>query len=598
MRKSDWRLFAGAAVVLVSRLVTFPRTPWELDEFHFLEALLKFEPLRHHPHPPGFPLFVALGKLAFALLGDPFAALVALNIVACVVGFAALYRAFRNYVDDADVALAGSLIFYLSAGMLIHSTLALADATAIMFLALTFATLSQPGVVRASGALLGGGTEGAPEARTTPALNPAIASAIYASASIGCRPQFAIPLVPALIVALFLCFRTWKQRAIAIGVFTIVSLVWLIPLIQATGGWKGFTNYELGQARYFAAHDAAASRGSKTLLRLAARFVLRAWGSSITIALVGLFAAIGVIPFLRGWRRSIIPFVVFTFEHLGFAIAAMDPADAVRYSLPALPLFALLAALGLRFVRIPWWIGTAVIAGLSAWYVSPVLIDRVTTPSPMVAAARYVNANVPRNAVVLYEAGTRSHVEWLLPLYRSGFLERAMLDLYDKPSTPAVIILDGGSIDRDAKVFAWHESNAYVKMTRNFGLRVSVDPLRPEERFLEIGGVHHLEATANEGEWRWLGPVATIRLPQLRKPQLALQFNLSIDAPYESNEVEVFVDGQRSARMNVPKKPVWVVVPAGKEITIRSARSFRPDDALHNRDKRLLAVQLTALEQR
>jgi hypothetical protein len=571
LRKSDWRLFAGAAVVLVSRLVSFPRTPWELDEFHFLEALLKFEPLRHHPHPPGFPLFVALGKVAFALLGDPFAALVALNIVACVVGFAALYRAFRNYVDDADVALAGSLIFYLSAGMLIHSTLALADATAIMFLALTFAAMS---------------------------TESPIATAIYASASIGCRPQFAIPLVPALIVALFLCFRTWKQRAIAIGVFTIASLIWLLPLIQATGGWKGFTNYELVQARYFAAHDAAASRGSKTLLRLAARFVLRAWGSSITIALVGLFAAIGVIPFLRGWRRSIIPFVVFTFEHLGFAIAAMDPADAVRYSLPALPLFALLAALGLRFVRIPWWIGTAVIAGLSAWYVSPIIIDRVTTPSPMVAAARYVNANVPKNAVVLYEPGTRSHVEWLLPLYRSSFLERAMLDLYDKPSTPAAIILDGGSHDRDAKVFAWHESNAYVKMTRNFGLRVSVDPLRPEERFLEIGGVHHLEATANEGEWRWLGPVATMRLPRLGKQQLALQFNLSIDAPYESNEVEVFVDGQRSAQVNVPKKPVWVVVPAGKEITIRSARSFRPDDALHNQDKRLLAVQLTALEQR
>lgn len=557
--------------MLVSRLLTFPRTPWELDEFHFLEALLKFEPLRHHPHPPGYPLFVALGKFANLLIVDPFAALVALNIVACVIGFAALYRAFRNYVDDADVAVAGSLIFYLSAGMLIHSTLALADATAILFLALTFASL---------------------------ASESPVASAIYASASIGCRPQFAIPLVPALVVALFLCFRTWKQRAIAVGVFTIASLIWLVPLIQATGGWKGFTNYELGQARYFAAHDAAASRGSKTLLHIAARFVLRAWGSSITIALIGLFAAIGVVPFLRGWRRSIIPFVVFTFEHLGFAIAAMDPADAVRYSLPALPLFALLAALGLRFVRIPWWIGTAVIAGLSAWYVSPILIDRVTTPSPIVAAARYVNASVPHNAIVLYEPGTRSHVEWLLPLYRSRFLERAMLDLYDKPSTPAVIIIDGSSNDRDAKVFSWHESNAYVKMTRNFGLRVSVDPLRPEERFLQIEGVHHLEATANEGEWRWLGPVATIRLPPLGRKTVAMQFSLSIDTPYETNDVEIVVDGTRQALFRVSGKPMWIVVPWGKEITIKSKRSFRPDEVLHNQDKRLLAVQLTLLEQR
>ena len=35
--KVEPRLVAGAFIVLASRLLTFPRTPWELDEFHFLE---------------------------------------------------------------------------------------------------------------------------------------------------------------------------------------------------------------------------------------------------------------------------------------------------------------------------------------------------------------------------------------------------------------------------------------------------------------------------------------------------------------------------------------------------------------------------------
>src|SRR6476619_2162385 len=57
-----WREALGAALVLVSRILTAPRTPWENDEFLFAEAVRNFDPSRYHPHPPGFPLFVILGK--------------------------------------------------------------------------------------------------------------------------------------------------------------------------------------------------------------------------------------------------------------------------------------------------------------------------------------------------------------------------------------------------------------------------------------------------------------------------------------------------------------------------------------------------------
>jgi hypothetical protein len=423
----------------------------------------------------------------------------------------------------------------------------------------------------------------------------AVLAAVFASAAIGCRPQLAVPLLPALAIALFLCFRTWRQRAIAIAVFTLVSLCWLLPLVQATYGWRGFIDYEWTQAKYVVAHDAAASRGSKTLLRVAVRFILRAWGSTITIAAVGLLCALGVLPFLRAWRRCMLPLAVFTFFHLGFATAAMDPADAVRYSLPALPLFALLAAFGLRVLRIVW-IGTAVLVALAFWYVSPILIDRVTSPSPMVAATRFISATMPRNTVVLYQAGTRSHVEWLLPGYRRRYLERAMREIYDSPD-PAVVIIDGTTSDPDARTFAWRESQAFTKMTRNFGRRVTVDPLRPEERFLRVRGIHHLESAPDESPWRWLDPVAVLRLPPLGKSQVTLTFDLSPDAPYDTNEVKILVDGREAGRAIVKKTPVSVTVPTGNEIEIRAARSFRPDDVLHNQDKRLLAVQLVGLAQ-
>lgn len=552
-------MIAGALVVLASRLLTFPRTPWELDEFLFLEAVRKFEPLRHHPHPPGYPLFVFLGKVAHALIPNAFAALVALSIAACVIGWIALYRAFRNMIDDADVAAAGALLFYLCAGMLIHSPLALADATAIMFLALTFYALG---------------------------TSSPIASAIFASAAIGCRPQLAVPLLPALAVALFLCFRTWRQRAIAIGAFTVASLLWLVPLVRATGGWNGFIDYEWNQARYVVAHDAAASRGSKTLLRVAARFILRAWGSSITIAAVAILFATGALPLLRHWR-PVLPLAVFACVHLAFAVVAMDPADAVRYSLPAMPLFALAAALAFRPLRIPPWLGAGVLAALAVWYVQPILLDRVSGPSPVAAAARYIRT-LARNTAVLHQAGMRAHVDWLLPEYPRSVV----------PGAPAVRMIDGISEDPRSKRFAWRESAAYTKMTRNFGRIVTVDPLLPEERFLPLRGVYPLESAPDSSAWQWLAPDAALRLPPLGKTRVALTFRLSPDAPYEMNTVHVIVNGRDTGGVIVRKTSGAAVVPFGNEIEIRSARSFRPDDALHNQDRRELAVQLLEVMQR
>src|SRR5436190_20050516 len=99
-----WREIVGALIVLVSRILTAPKTPWENDEFLFAEAVRKFDPSSYHPHPPGYPLFVLLGKLFTIIVHDPWRALTVVSIVAAPIGFVALARAFRNWIDDADLA--------------------------------------------------------------------------------------------------------------------------------------------------------------------------------------------------------------------------------------------------------------------------------------------------------------------------------------------------------------------------------------------------------------------------------------------------------------------------------------------------------------
>ena len=49
------RLYEGVAalIVLVTRILTMPRTFWESDELLFAGAVRKFDPWSSHPHPPG-----------------------------------------------------------------------------------------------------------------------------------------------------------------------------------------------------------------------------------------------------------------------------------------------------------------------------------------------------------------------------------------------------------------------------------------------------------------------------------------------------------------------------------------------------------------
>src|SRR3954470_672048 len=176
-----WRELLGALIVLVSRIAIAPHTFWEHDELLFAQALRDFDPLRFHPHPPGYPLYVLLGKFVNLFLGDAFRSLVSISVVFAVVGFIALARLFRKLIDDADLAVAAALIVYFSSAMLIHSVLPMSDGPAFALVALTLLAIAD----------VGSGTH----------ERAAILTGVAASCAIGVRPQLLVPLFPALLIA-------------------------------------------------------------------------------------------------------------------------------------------------------------------------------------------------------------------------------------------------------------------------------------------------------------------------------------------------------------------------------------------------------------
>src|SRR2546421_12700196 len=76
-------VFAGALAVLtvLSRLPYRARMLYNWDAVQFALALREYDVVKHQPHPPGYILYVGLGRIVNAWLHDPTAAYVLLAVV-------------------------------------------------------------------------------------------------------------------------------------------------------------------------------------------------------------------------------------------------------------------------------------------------------------------------------------------------------------------------------------------------------------------------------------------------------------------------------------------------------------------------------------
>ena len=66
MKTSPTRLWAAAlaAMFLIAHLALLPPALEDLDSMNFALGVRDFDPSKHQPHPPGYPVFIALGKLS------------------------------------------------------------------------------------------------------------------------------------------------------------------------------------------------------------------------------------------------------------------------------------------------------------------------------------------------------------------------------------------------------------------------------------------------------------------------------------------------------------------------------------------------------
>lgn len=585
-------VWAATAAVVAVRLATAPRSLWEHDEGLFALAVQRFDPLAHHPHPPGYPLYVGLGKLLAPLAGDPFLALVALSVLSAAVALPALFAAFRRlaapFGDAAEgVALAGALLFLLSPALLVQGSLPVSDAPALAFLALALAAAAR--------------------LDERPTLLAAVALGGSAAAAVGCRPQLVVAVAPFLLFA-WSPRLGWRGTLAAIAAFGVVALAWFVPLAVATGGPGGLLDYQLGHAGKIAEHELADWRAQWPAARLVARFLAHPWGRAATSLPMLALAAVGAAALLRRRARSAAPLAALATAQLAFCLAALEPADGVRYALPVALFVAFAAAAGSAALAArlgrprlaPWPLAALIVAG--AAYAWPVLAARAAGPAPPASAAAWIRDQLPASTAVLVAKTLLPHAALLLPDRERVRLEATPEMFAAAADRPVVMLTEGESSWPGARIFAWPPSDAFGKLTRGQYRVVSVSPLPPERRFAALRGVHPYEPNGPDGWW-WLADDCELRLYPAGRQSVRLALRLPPVVPFAANRIAFGLDGVPAGELTLARgerREVTLALPAGAAsvaLGLRAATGIVPaESGVNPRDRRRVAVQLLGLE--
>jgi 4-amino-4-deoxy-L-arabinose transferase-like glycosyltransferase len=273
------------------------------DAVQFALALREYDVVKHQPHPPGYILYVALGRLVNAVLDDPAAAYGLLAVLfSGLTTFVVFYLA-RALYDRATAVSAAALLavsplfwFYGAVG-LTYAGDALGACTVAYF---------------AWRALRGSQTD-------------AWLAAGYLGLAGGLRQSLLPLLFPLWLGAAVAGGRRPRTVLVGLGVLALAALTWFVPMVWLTGGLRTYLGASRELAESVVAPTAVWAGPLETTLRMS-RYVLE----SVLVGLGPLALAALWLPayvrrhgwgerewFLTGW--VVPPVLVYTLVHFGQA---------------------------------------------------------------------------------------------------------------------------------------------------------------------------------------------------------------------------------------------------------------------------------------
>lgn len=513
-------LIVVALFVAATRFLALSRSVWDWDEGLFLSAMRDYDVVLHHPHPPGFPLFVGAAKLMRLFIRDDFHALRAVSLFASLFVFPALYALARALGFPFRNALIAALLFSFLPNVWFWGGTAFSDVFAlVLFLA-------------GAALLLGCGRD----ART-----PYFLGSVLFAATLLVRPQNVLMCYPWLLAS---WRRRWSDVLASAALITVLVLAGYGLAARATGGWELFIAATRAHQKYIATIDGALNPNRPSPTKLFYAFAVDPFLAGRASIFLSIFA---VLAFLRPTRRDVDVVLTFAPNFL-LTWLTLSVTGGSRLSLGYIPMHALLAADGMAVVaallarrreRIARGLEAAFAAAIILRYVYwvwPALAEVRRHDSPPMAAIRWVEQHVsPERGKVYLQGGLVPFASY----YLTSYTIEPVSDDFDPAAAleepGAVYIADGVHSSPRAINFRRPHRRLWGLFHRRYFEACAVPILGGQRwragavQFAE--GWHDAERDAGGRPFRWMGGRSRTLLESLpQRGQLSAELYAPLDA--------------------------------------------------------------------
>ncbi len=518
-------VIAVAILCAASRFLAMARSLWDWDEAQLVMGMRDFDIRFHHPHPPGFPVFIGMGRLARLVVDSDFYALQTVNVIAAMLVFPAVYLLARELRLPFDTAVIAGALFAFFPNVWFFGGGAFSDIPSIV-LVLFAVTLLLRGARDRNAYWLG---------------------AFLLALAIGIRPQnLLLGLLPGI-------HATRKRRPYEIVIALLIGLIVVAAAfggaIYATGDLDGYVRVVREHGDYISRVDSWRSSARPSLWRLVDRFFVKQYQSSALSIIASLLAIVSIVGAFRDRSRAMRWNALIFFPFAFFAWLMLDRFSISRFSIGYQPMFALFVADGihrlgrtsLRPRLITTSLGVALILGFVA-YTLPALTPVRNDIAPSVLAARAVIDHVDPSRDQLFVGHTMTA---FLDLVAPGFPYTRVLDDRAMPLTGShrQAWLLAEITDTAPEGFVFRRDRGHLwNIARRHYFEIKLQPLERRPRFL--AGWYSPEAMGPD-EWRWMSRRSVMLLPPGRgRTMLRMHLGVPAEAMVQNPNITVRLNGR------------------------------------------------------
>lgn len=344
------------------------------DSVQFALGLTNYSIAQHQPHPPGYPLYILLGKIFWQFSGNDTLALTLLSGILGSLATVPLFLLVKKMFDQ-KTAIISSILFLVIPISWTLSEVALTNIPGLFFLLVFIYLLYQ----------------------TKDNLRNLLLTSLLGGFILGVRFT-ELPIILALLSLVLMKHLSLKRVFVSLLFFILGVSLWMIPVVVLTGFDKFLESYSW-IANYVIKHDALVEKRFESLWYLlkvgyTPYFIIFGFGA----VLISLFKK----ELIKQFRFQ---FLIVWLISYAIPLIFIYNLEVPRYTLPLLPPLVILSSTYFthlikknRFLII---ILVVILISLFKQSFSQVNRFYLATP-PTIAAVNYVTENFdPKNTIVI-----------------------------------------------------------------------------------------------------------------------------------------------------------------------------------------------------